>query len=84
MINIIELYLQCSEIEKAKAISEAFVDETAKVAKYYGQGWPSESGMLDEAKVKTNLQYIYYVNSIMKTYGQDEFAEELLEKVKSL
>ena len=84
MINIIELYLKCGQVDKAKSIAEAFVDETAMITKYYGQGWPSESGMLNEDRVKNNLQYIYYVNSIMKSYGQTEFADALMEKVKAL
>ena len=84
MLNIIELYLKCGEIAKAKTIADAFVDESAKVTKYYGQGWPSESGMLNEDRVKSNLQYIYYVNSILKNYGEEEFADQLMEKVKAL
>ena len=84
MINIVELYMSCGETDKAKAVAEPFVDESAKVTKYYGQGWPSESGMLSEDKVKTNLQYIYYVNSILKNYGEEEFADQLMEKVKAL
>ena len=55
-----------------------------KLTKYYGQGWPSDSGMLSEDKVKSNLQYIYYVNSILKGYGEEAFADQMMEKVKSL
>ena len=84
MLNIIELYLKCGEVEKAKTIAEAFVEETAKVAKYYGQSWPSESGMLSEENVKNNLQYIYYVNTILKNYGQDGYAEQLMQLMKSI
>ena len=84
MLNIIELYLKAGETDKAKAVAEAFVDEGAKLAKYYGQGWPSESGMLNEDRVRNNLQYIYYVNSIMKEYGLEEYGNQLMEKVKSL
>ena len=84
MLNLMEIYLRCDEVEKAKALAEAFVDESAQVTKYYGQGWPSESGMLSEDKVKNNLQYIYYVNSILKNYGEDEFADKLMEKVKAI
>ena len=84
MLNIIELYFKFGEVEKAKEIAEKFVDETVQVTKYYGQAWPSESGMMSEDKVKTNLQYIYYVSSIMKGYGQEEYANALLEKVKSM
>ena len=84
MINLIELYIKGEEMEKAKAVADAFIDETVQVTKYYGQGWPSDTGMLDEEKVKANLQYIYYVNSIFKSYGEEEFANEMMEKVKSM
>ncbi len=84
ILNIIELYFKCGQADKAKDLADKFVDETVKVTKYYGQGWPSDSGMLSEDKVKSNLQYIYYVNSILKGYGEEAFADQMMEKVKSL
>ena len=84
ILNLIELYFKCGQTDKAKALADKFVDETAQVTKYYGQGWPSDSGMLSEDKVKSNLQYIYYVNSILKGYGEEAFADQMMEKVKSL
>ena len=84
ILNLIELYLKCSEVDKAKALSDKFVDETVQVTQYYGQGWPSDSGMLSEDKVKACLQYIYYVNSIRKAYGQEEYAAAMMEKIKGI
>jgi len=84
MLNMIELYLRCGEKDKAKDLCDKFAEETAKVAKYYGQGWPTESGMMNEDKVRSNLQYIYYLNTIMKNYGENDYADMLLEKVVTM
>ena len=84
ILNLIELYLKLGQTEKAMDLADKYAEETAKITRYYGQGWPSESGMMDEDKVKSNLQYIYYINSIMKAYGQEEFADKLFDKVKSM
>ena len=84
MINLIELYLKGGQIDKAKDLADKFVDETVMFTKYYGQGWPSDSGMLNEDRVKANLQYIYYINSIFKNYGEEAFANEMMDRVRSM
>ena len=84
MLNLINEYIRCNAIDKAKVLADKFVNETVKVTKYFGQSWPSDSGMLDEKKVKTNLQYIYYVNNLFVNCGEESFANEMMARVKSL
>lgn len=75
IIKIIELYLKLGEREKAKALTEAFSNETLKMALHYRTMVRGE--IISEEGYADCLSYIYYISKICKDFNEIELSQQL-------
>ena len=65
------------------AVCDVFVDDTDKLLMYFGQDAPGyRDGVLNEQFIKNNLQFVFYLNSLLKAYNQTEYADNMMIKLK--
>lgn len=79
ILNVIELYLTLGEKDKAKALANAFADETTAMARHYAT--PVGKDMISQEDAASNISYIYYLVKMMKDHGEKEFAQLLESKI---
>lgn len=83
ILSLIEYYFICGETQKSLAVCDVFVDDTDKLLMYFGQDAPGyRDGVLNEQFIKNNLQFVFYLNSLLKAYNQTEYADNMMIKLK--